>query len=781
MFFPPSTPATSSLDPAAEQLDREPIDQADARPDSSLRQFSLEMLSGTDLGNRYLTQARRAVFAIHYASGKPVAGWVRVSGRLKSNRPVYLSIYARHRRSADFAPVELSPVHLRLRAGRFEAIAFTDGLTTLRCDAPHGDAEFTIDRLSIRRIGWPGVAGWRLSRFLHRVRQRRIAPVGQLLRLSRLMCSRQGLRMLWALWLHPRADDSYEEWIELFDTLSPSDTAAIRRQVRQMTRKPKLSVVMPTYNTHGRWLRMAIEFVQAQLYDNWELCIADDGSTNRTVRRILTQYAQRDSRIKVVYARKNGGIAETTNLALGIADGEFVALLDHDDIIPPHALYMVAQAIAEHPCADLIYSDEDKIDRQGRRYDPYFKCEFNRELLYSHNMISHLGVYRLSKLRELGGLRKKYDGSQDYDLALRFVEHAAPGTILHIPHILYHWRAVPGSVAYNPTSKDYAHVAARSALQDHFNRIHLPARSLATHTGTLHRARIDRSRQPPVTIVIPTRDRVDLLQTCISSVLRITDYPRFNILVVDNESTDKRTLRYLRHLQHRRAIELTREPGPFNFAALNNRAARSANGELLCFLNNDTEVIDPDWLAEMVSHGLREDVGMVGAKLYKGTHAIQHAGIILVPDWLAWHAHEGLPAAHTGYFGRAILHQELSAVTAACCVIRRELFLRLGGFDSENFGIHYNDVDLCLRLREAGYRTIWTPFAELHHRGSATLGDMPDRDDILEREARKLRERWGQVLAQDPFFSPNLSTYRPDFALAFPPRTSKPWHVADDH
>ncbi|HXQ40344.1 MAG TPA: glycosyltransferase, partial [Candidatus Udaeobacter sp.] len=347
MFIQPSTPAASPVDPTAEQLNREPIDQADARRDLSQRQFSLEMLSGTDLGNRYLTRARRAVFAIHKASGKPAAGWVRVSGRLESDRPVYLSIYARDQRSAEFTPVESPPVHLHLRAGRFEAIALSDGLTTLRCDAPHGDAEFTIDRLSIRRIGWLGVAGWRLSRLLHRLRLRRISPIRQLRRLSQLMCSRRGLRLLWALWLHPRADNSYEEWIELFDTLEPSDMAAIRRHVRQMTKKPKISVVMPTYNTNGRWLRMAIESVQAQLYDNWELCIADDASTIGTVPRILTQYAQRDSRIKVVYARKNGGIAEATNLALGIADGEFVALLDHDDIIPPHALYMVAQAIAE--------------------------------------------------------------------------------------------------------------------------------------------------------------------------------------------------------------------------------------------------------------------------------------------------------------------------------------------------------------------------------------------------------------------------------------------------
>lgn len=573
----------------------------------------------------------------------------------------------------------------------------------------------------------------------------------------------------------------YQAWIDTYDILSESDIAAIRTRISAMPDRPKLSLVMPTYNTPVKWLRRVMDTVLEQLYPDWEFCIADDASPNPQVRAILKEYADKDPRIKLVFRESNGHISQASNSAIEIATGDFIVLLDHDDELPPHALYMVAEELNAHPDADVIYSDEDKIDEVGQRSAPYFKCDYNPDLFLSHNMISHLGVYRTSLVREVGGFRPEFDGSQDYDLALRVIERTTPERIRHIPHVLYHWRAIPGSVALSGDQKDYAHDKARAAIQSHLDRTgKTNAKAEPTFNGNLHRVNYPLPDPAPrVSIIIPTRNAKDLLQVAIESCLEKTRYPDFEILVVDNQSDEADSINYLEQIANNPKVRVLNYKKPFNFADMNNMAAAKATGSVLCFLNNDTEVIREDWLVHMVSHALRPEIGAVGAKLYFPDDTVQHAGIVLTPEFIAWHAFSRFPRSHSGFFGRAILQQNYSAVTAACMVVRRELFKKVGGFDAKTFAVSYNDVDLCLRLNAEGFRTFWTPFAELYHYQSASLGKPKSdaRVEQFESEAKAFRDRWASIIAEDPCYSPNLTERLEDFSLAFPPRISKPWEA----
>jgi GT2 family glycosyltransferase len=574
----------------------------------------------------------------------------------------------------------------------------------------------------------------------------------------------------------------YASWVRQFDSLSADDELAMQTGAAQLPYRPLLSVVMPVYNTDERWLRAAIQSVRDQLYDNWELCIADDASPKTRVREVLRELEAQDSRIKIHFRTVNGHISAASNSALALASGEFIVLLDHDDALPRHALAAVVFELNRHPDADIVYSDEDKIDEAGRRFAPYFKSDWNPELFYGQNMISHLGVYRRERVLQVGGFREGLEGSQDYDLALRVIEQTQPDKIRHIPHVLYHWRAIRGSVALAVGEKLYAHDAARRAIQDHLNRVGLratcePAPRLPSH----HRVRYPLPEvRPHVTIVIPTRDRVELLARCIDSVTSRSTYPAYDIVIVDNGSTQPESLAYFQRAQQDVRVSVLRVEEPFNFSRLNNLAAARARGSLLCFLNNDMEVISPDWLEEMVSLASREDVGAVGAMLYHPDDTMQHAGVILGMGGVAAHAHRDMPRGQAGYFGRATLTQALSAVSAACLMVRRKAFEDVGGFD-EALAVAYNDVDLCLRLRQSGLRNVWTPFAELYHfesasRGADTRGAARAR---LLAEAELLRTRWKEQLDADPYFNPNLSLDRPDFALAYPPRYTARWWETD--
>jgi GT2 family glycosyltransferase len=575
-----------------------------------------------------------------------------------------------------------------------------------------------------------------------------------------------------------RTVSDYSEWIKRYDTIDDDDRRAIAAAVARMTDPPLISVLMPVYETPPSYLRAAIESVRSQLYPHWELCIADDASGSSEVRRVIEDYRALDQRIKVCYRSANGHISAATNSALELAEGAFVALLDHDDVLPEHALFEVAAAVADDPGLDLIYTDEDKIDDGGRRFAPYLKSDWNPDLLLSQNMFNHLGVYRRSLVEEIGGFRQGYEGSQDYDLVLRASVLTTPERIYHIPRILYHWRAAVGSTALSPDEKDYSIVHARRAIADHLREREIEAEVGPGLCPNFHRVRyLLPDPAPRVSIIIPTRDRVDLLERCIAGILRRTDYPDFEILVVDNQSKEPATLAYLTKLTADPAVRILSYDRPYNYSAINNLAASEATGPLLCLLNNDTEMIGADWLSEMASQAVRPGIGAVGAMLYYPEDQIQHAGVITGIGGVAGHAHHRLPRGDPGYFGRAALVQNLSAVTAACLVMPKCLYYQLGGLNETELAVAFNDVDICLRIREVGYRIVWTPHAQLYHHESASRGPdtHPDRIERFRAEVGYMMRRWGHLLNLDPYYNPNLRLDGADFGLAFPPRITKRW------
>lgn len=570
------------------------------------------------------------------------------------------------------------------------------------------------------------------------------------------------------------AQANYERWKAAFDQEDASNRLTVSRRVRQLPRHPLISVLLPVYNPDFKFLRTAIDSVRDQIYPRWELCIADDASTHEEVRPFLEDSARSDPRIKVMFRETNGHISACSNSALSLATGEWCALLDQDDALSENALAFVALEIAEHPEAGLIYSDEDKIDNHGVRSNPFFKTDWNPELFRGQNYINHLGVYRASLLREIGGFREKLEGSQDYDLAFRCLEKLKPEQVRHIPRVLYHWRMVEGSLAAVVDAKPYAKEAARRAIAEHLKRCGIAGRVVPCPENIeSHRVIYELPKPAPlVSVIIPTRDRVELLRGCVQSLREKTDYPRMEIIVVDNDSVEKVTHEYLRELKAEKIARVVTEHGPFNFSRLINRGAAAASGRVLALLNNDIEAEEPGWLREMVSHAMRKEVGAVGARLWYPEGTLQHGGAILGLGGIAGHAYYRIARGHPGYFNRAFLQQNYSAVTAACMVLRKKVFVDLGGFNEVNLGVSFNDVDFCLRLRQKGLHTVWTPYANLIHYESASRGHHPtvaERSQFL-REATYMQEKWGPQLLCDPFYTPNFTLDWPGFDFAYPPR-----------
>lgn len=574
----------------------------------------------------------------------------------------------------------------------------------------------------------------------------------------------------------PNRGSDYTRWLRTYDALDKKLMQAMQQRIEQWTNPPLISIVMPTYNIAEKWLRAAIDSVCQQIYPHWELCIADDASTQPQVRKVLESYTKQDKRIKIHFRTENGHISAASNDALKLATGDYIALLDHDDLLARHALYWVAEEIIAYPDSALIYSDEDKINENNERFGAYFKSDWNFDLFLSHNLITHLAVYRADILKEIGGFRVGFEGAQDYDLALRVVERITPQQIRHIPRILYHWRTLESSTSGNPDAKPYAIKAAITAISEFCQRRGITARvtESLTMTGMIRVQYPLPVQLPLVSIIIPTYNQLKLLKQCVDSILQKTDYAAFEIIIVNNRSDETATLHYLEKIQEKSNIKVISYDQPFNYAAINNFAVEQAQGELICLLNNDIEVINKGWLSEMVSHAIRPDVGAVGARLWYPSHTLQHGGILLGVGGIAEHAHKGLRYGEGGYFGRAQIIQNFSAVTAACMVLRKTDFLTVGGLDAQHLSVAFNDIDLCLKLAEQGLRIVWTPYAELYHHESASRGyeDTPEKRKRLENESAYMQKRWGSILPHDPAYNPNLNNQKGDFSLAFPPRIS---------
>ncbi len=572
---------------------------------------------------------------------------------------------------------------------------------------------------------------------------------------------------------HRRAGDGvdYPSWRIRHGIVFDEDAARLRDRLTALPGGgPSISVLMPVHDPDPRWLRAAIDSVRNQIHDRWELCIVDDASTDDQVIETLRESAAADPRIRIRTRLENGHIVATTNDALAMATGEFVAFMDHDDELAPFALGVVALMAGG---ADILYTDEDKVDGSGRHYEPHCKPPWNPELLLGQNYISHLTVIRRSLVTAVGGLRPGTEGSQDHDLLLRVTAETTADRIVRVPYVAYHWRAAAGSTALAAGEKDYTEQASLTALSDRLGEMWNIERADAP---TAYRCTPPLTDFPLVSILIPTRDRLELLQTCVDSLARTT-YPAVEIVIVDNDSTDSQTLEWLDGFDNGRDRRVLRHPGPFNYSEVNNRAAEVAQGSLLCLLNNDTEVIEPDWLTEMVRWIEQPGIGVVGAKLLYDDDSIQHAGVVLGLGGLAGHGHHRLPRDAYGYFSRLTVAHEVGAVTGACLLTRRSTWERAEGLDEE-LAVAFNDIDYCLRVRhELGERIIWTPHAELYHHESLSRGAEDDAAKVarFNSEVGRVLERWGAMLDLDPAYSPNLTLEGESFTLARQPRLDAPW------
>ena len=566
----------------------------------------------------------------------------------------------------------------------------------------------------------------------------------------------------------------YEAWRAEFGTTA-QEKAAMAAWAQALPEPPPIAVLMPVFNPKPEWLQAAIDSVREQLYPHWQLCIADDCSTDPRIRPLLEAAMAADPRIQVVFRERNGHICASSNSALELVQAPWVALLDHDDLMPDEALIWVAKAIAGHPDARLFYSDEDKLSPAGERFDPYFKGDWNPVLMEAQNMFSHLGVYATDLVRQVGGFREGFEGSQDHDLVLRCSEQLRREQIVHIPRVLYHWRVHPQSTAGGAKAKPYTVQAAERAISEHLQRCALPLRQISW-TAVGFKAELALPELPPrVSVIIPTRNGLQVLRPCLTSLLERTRYRDLEVLVVDNGSDDPATLEFLADLEQQGQIRVLRDPSPFNYSALNNRAVQQASGELICLLNNDIEVIDPGWLEELVLQALRPGVGAVGARLLYPNRTLQHGGVLLGVGGVANHAHLGWPGDHPGYFSRAQLTQEMAAVTGACLLVRRSHYEAVGGLNEQQLKVAFNDVDFCLKLREQGLQNVYAPAARLIHHESVSRGQdlSPEKAARFAAEVAWMQQRWGDQLPQDPAYNPNLSLDNPHFRLAWPPRVER--------
>lgn len=584
-----------------------------------------------------------------------------------------------------------------------------------------------------------------------------------------------------------QTDKEYAAWIAAYDTLSDEDRDAIRNHIDRFAERPTISVVMAAYRSDPRLLQEAVSSVRAQIYPHWELCIADDASPGDATWAALTGLASQDARIKLVRRQTNGGIAAATNSALALATGQFVAFLDHDDLLAERALYEVAAEIEAHPDAQLIFSDEDKVDETGRRSQPHHKTDWNAELMLGVNAVNHLTVIRRDLLDELGGLREGFEGAQDHDLVLRAAERATPAGIRHIPWVLYHWRWQGKQGSFSRARAAECAASAARAVSEHLTRTG-QAGAVEALDLTARWLRVRRplpDPKPLVSVIVPTRDRADLVAQVADGVLARTAYGPLELLIVDNGSEEPATHALFQRLANDPRVRILTSPGPFNFSHLNNHAAAEARGEVLVLLNNDISMIHPDWLDEMVAQAIRPNVGAVGAKLFYPDDTLQHAGVVLgvgdVPEPVAGHLYAGAGSNHPGYQGHLRLARNVSAVTAACLAIRKAVWDSVGGMDETNLAVAFNDVDLCLKVRAAGYDIVWTPFAELYHHESASRGSdlAPEKVARFEAEIRVMRDRWGPVLDADPFYGPVFDKRFTNYRLGEPPDRVPPWLRTD--
>lgn len=556
---------------------------------------------------------------------------------------------------------------------------------------------------------------------------------------------------------------NYEDFLKKYG-VKEEELARQRQEVFE--NGPSFSIAVPLYQTKEKYLREMIESVQAQTYANWELCLADGSGREHSLQPVVGEYIAKDKRIKYCLLDSNEGIAGNTNEALKMADGDFVVLTDHDDLLSPEALYQCAKAVQKEPQTDVIYSDEDKVDMSGKKFfEPHFKSDYNIDLLCTMNYICHLFVARKDVMEQAGLFESCYDGAQDHDFILRCTEKAEH--IVHIPKVLYHWRCHAQSTSENPESKLYAFENGCKAVKAHYDRTGIPAEVEQGPFYGMYRTHYLWKEQPLVSILIPNKDHVADLKKCMDSIEEKSTYRNFEFIIVENNSTEEETFAYYKEIEKRDNVRVLYYKEDFNYSRINNFGAKEANGEYVLLLNNDTEMIEPDSIKEMLDVCMRLDVGIVGAKLIFEDNTIQHAGVIIGFGGVAGHAFIGQDRDDNGYFSRIISVQDLSAVTAACLMVRRSVFDEVEGLNEE-FKVAFNDIDFCLKVRKAGYLVVYNPYAQFYHYESKSRGQEDSADKVarFQQEIGLFGERWGELLEHgDPYYNPNLTLDKADFSL----------------
>ena len=566
--------------------------------------------------------------------------------------------------------------------------------------------------------------------------------------------------------LHERFEPEEVPYGPWYRAYIPTEETLETQRKQKFDYSPLISIAVPAYQTPVEFLRQMIESLIVQTYSNWELCIVNASPDNEEMQKVLAEYSAGDSRVRFCNLKENLGIAENTNRAFAMTKGEFVGLLDHDDLLAPNALYEIVKILQDHPQADALYTDEDKVTTElDEHFQPHLKPDFNLDLLRSNNYICHFFVVRKSIVEKAGGFRKEFDGAQDYDFIFRCTENA--GEVLHVPEILYHWRTHKASTADNPASKMYAFEAGKRAIEAHLERTGTKGEVSHTQDLGFYRVKYPVQRKPLVSVIIPNKDEKETLQTCLEMLEKNTGYQNFEIIIVENNSTTDEIFRYYKELSGNRKIHLLRWGKEFNYSAINNFAVAHAKGEYLLFLNNDVKSINPDWLEEMLGVCQRPEVGGVGAKLIYPDNTIQHAGCVIGMGGIAGHMFVDMPADRTGYLHKASLLQDMSAVTAACLLMKKEVFEQAGGF-TEELAVAFNDVDLCLKVRKNGYLIVYDPYAKLYHMESKTRGAEDSKEKVrrFQTEIEYMRCHWIDILKNgDPCYNKNLSLTKWNYSL----------------
>lgn len=566
--------------------------------------------------------------------------------------------------------------------------------------------------------------------------------------------------------LHERFEPEEVPYGPWYRAYIPTEETLETQRKQKFDYSPLISIAVPAYQTPVEFLRQMIESLIVQTYSNWELCIVNASPDNEEMQKVLAEYSAGDSRVRFCNLKENLGIAENTNRAFAMTKGEFVGLLDHDDLLAPNALYEIVKILQDHPQADALYTDEDKVTTElDEHFQPHLKSDFNLDLLRSNNYICHFFVVRKSIVEKAGGFRKEFDGAQDYDFIFRCTENA--GEVLHVPEILYHWRTHKASTADNPASKMYAFEAGKRAIEAHLERTGTKGEVSHTQDLGFYRVKYPVQGKPLVSVIIPNKDEKETLQTCLEMLEKNTGYQNFEIIIVENNSTTDEIFRYYKELSGNRKIHLLRWGKEFNYSAINNFAVAHAKGEYLLFLNNDVKSINSDWLEEMLGVCQRPEVGGVGAKLIYPDNTIQHAGCVIGMGGIAGHMFVDMPADRTGYLHKASLLQDMSAVTAACLLMKKEVFEQAGGF-TEELAVAFNDVDLCLKVRKNGYLIVYDPYVKLYHMESKTRGAEDSKEKVrrFQTEIEYMRCHWIDILKNgDPCYNKNLSLTKWNYSL----------------